>query len=838
MRGLSSLAWRSLAARRLRSLLTILGIALGVGVLLAALATDAGIDASIGRTVADLVGRADLRIEAFEERGLSPATVELVRETPGVKVVAPTLEQRTFLQVRGTDLGLPVTVEGIDPATERSLRDLALLAGVDLAPDTQASILVTETLAHERGLGLGSTVMLYGAAEPGPATVRVIGIVAGDGPVPGAFGRTAWITLDAAQRLFASEAVSRIDVGLSREASLQTVIGELERRLSLEPYVLREPKDIAASLQASTTDFRMTLALLAAVALFVGAFLIFNTLSMTVVERIGEVGLLRAAGATRRQVNGLFLVQGLILGIAGSLLGILAGYGLAALMAGWVRSIEAVPIDRLVLPVGGVALAAAVGIVVTLAAALEPAWRAGRIAPVEALRGRHDAGPLLRARLRWLAIVALAVAVPGILLWPGEGSGGTTLARPFLVYGLLLLAALATPFVLRPLGPVAGLLFAPFFRTEERLTRGSLLRDRSRTALTVGALTVGLAMIVAVGAVAQNARQSVSAWLVRVVPGDEVLTSIRPVGLDEGVGELIGGIDGVVRVTPVATFQVAVSGARLDAAAVVGADLLADGRLDVIEGDRASALHDLDAGGSVIVPRSEAERLGLQVGDALPFTTGAPATTLRVAAVVEHGFPGPNGETFLVGWPDATERFGVLGADFFAVRYAAGRATDAAATVDAAARGLALEPTTLAAIEGEVEAALGRLFGLFDALALVAILIAGLGIVNTLTMNVLERVRELGILRAVGMTQVQVWRMVVVEAGILGAVGALAGCTAGVVVGVVMMALTGGGVGVLSVPWATIALAAIFGIAVSMLAAAYPARVASRLTIVRALQAE
>jgi putative ABC transport system permease protein len=152
---------------------------------------------------------------------------------------------------------------------------------------------------------------------------------------------------------------------------------------------------------------------------------------------------------------------------------------------------------------------------------------------------------------------------------------------------------------------------------------------------------------------------------------------------------------------------------------------------------------------------------------------------------------------------------------------------------------LGLQPVALEEIESAVSDALDRVFGLFDVLALVAVVVAALGIVNTLTMDVVERIREIGILRAVGMTRRQVGRMVVVEAGILGLVGALLGIAAGLGVAVVMLVLAGGGIGPsFALPWSTLALALLLGVGLAMLAAWYPARLASRLTIVRAVEAE
>jgi putative ABC transport system permease protein len=848
MRALTSLAWRSLWARPARSVLTIGGIALGVGVLFASLATNDGIDRSIDRTVRHIVGRADLRVAALTERGLSAATLAAVSGAPGVEVAAPQIERRTFLGPSlqlGAAIPPPVTVLGIDPELDARLHDLP---GGDALRGDEPNALISERVSAVDGIRIGDTITIDAPAEPGTFEVVVAGVLAGDGPLLGTFGRTVVVSLDEARTIFGSgTGLSRIDVGLAPGATVDGVSAELESRLRTEPYVLSSPSDLAASLRASTADFQSTSSLLAALALFVGAFLIFNTLSMTVTERFREVGLLRAAGATRRQIAGLVLLQALCLGIAGSIVGLVVGLGLAAVMVGYVQRIAVVPFDGLSVPASGIALSVAFGIAVTLAAALEPADRAGRISPIEALRSRPDqaARAGTRARLGWLIIVFAVVAVAGIALWPG-GQGASAPLRALAVYAILLLTTVLSPFLLPTLARLAGIPFGLLVRAEERLARGAAIRDRGRAALTVGALMVGVAMIVSVGVVALNARKAASAWLVDVVPGDEVVTSIVPAPIDDsGPIPELSAVPGVARVSPIATFGVAYQGIRLDAAAVVGRDLLADGRIGFVSGDRTAGLNGLDRGGTVLLPRSVADRLGLRLGDTMRFALGGGTTAdLRVAGVVDRGLPGRSAETVFVGWSDANARFGVLGADSFAVRFVPGQAATARPALEQAARQLALEPASLDAIGGAISDALSQVFGLFDALAAVSVLVAGLGIVNTLTMSVLERVREIGVLRAAGMTRRQVWRMVVVEAGILGIVGALLGSLAGLAGGVVLVVLAGGAStgglasGTLVVPWTTIGLGVTFAIAIAMLAAYYPARVASGLSIVRAVQFE
>jgi putative ABC transport system permease protein len=192
----------------------------------------------------------------------------------------------------------------------------------------------------------------------------------------------------------------------------------------------------------------------------------------------------------------------------------------------------------------------------------------------------------------------------------------------------------------------------------------------------------------------------------------------------------------------------------------------------------------------------------------------------------------------LVGWPDATAVFGVEGADVLAVRFAPGQIGAARPELEAAAREAALEPNPLETVAGAVDTALGQVFGLFDALALVAVVVAALGIVNTLTVSVLERVRELGVLRAAGMTRGQVRRTVAVEAGILGIVGSVLGIVTGLIAGAILVLLAGGAPLILEVPWTSIGVAILLGIGISMAAAWYPARLASRLAIVAAVQHE
>lgn len=849
MRGLGPYAWRALAARPARSLLTVLGIAIGVGVLVAALGVNAGLDASIDRTVASMVGRADLRVSAFAETGLSAATLAQLDAVPGVALTAPTIERRTFL---GSEPGrptttAPVTVLGVDPGREPRVRDLALARGTALATVDEPSALVTERLAASDALDVGSTLTILGAGAP--LHVTVIGVLAGDGPEVGSAGRTVVMPIRTAQALSVADGetlpadlsgISRVDVVVAAGAGVDGVIASIGQALSVEPYVLAVPRDVAEQLRSSTADVRSTMGLLAAMALFAAAILILNTMAMTVVERVRELGLLRAAGAGRGQVVRVVVTQAFVLGVAGSAVGLVLGVALAYLATAWLRASGSFNLDGPAITPLVLGSGFAAGLLITLVAAVEPARRAAGVSPVAVLRVRADPAALVRAHTGWLVAVVAVVGSISILLLPGGAADIGVPIRAAAVYAILLMAVLLTPSLLGPLARVLGLPFAALLRLEERLARAAIRRDPGRTALTVGAMIVGLAMVVALGSIAGSARTAATSWLADVVPGDEVLTAIAPVPVgDGGVDQQVAAIDGVLRATPLASFDLAYDGTRLAAVAIRGADFLADGRLDFTAGAPAAAFAAIDAGGGVILPEARAARMGVGLGDQVAVATASGLVELRVAGIVRRSFPGGSGDAVLVGWGDATGRFGVAGADSIAVRYRPGREAATAPQVEQLAREMALTASPITAVAGAVGDALDRLFGLLDLLALAAVAIAALGIVNTLSMDTWERVRELGMLRAAGMSRNQVWRSVLVEAGILGAIGSLLGSVAGIAIGMLLAGAAGGVQGaVASIPWPTVGLAVILGVALAMLAAAQPARMAGRMSIVSAVRGE
>lgn len=837
MRNLSTLALRAIVARPVRSALTMLAIGLGVGVLFAVLVINVSIAAGSERAVDAMLGQASLRVSAFEERGLDRASVRAVAGAPSVALAAASIDQGTYLLPTAeggfAEPGDPVRVIGIDVATWPRIHSLALATGEPLGRGDREGALVSPAVAAQLGLEVGGRLTLLGAGEP--TTLEIRGILAAETTGSDAPPRTVIVTLATAQRMFATDGVDSIDVTLATGSDPDAAAAAIEQVLVTRPYTVATRDQLVESLRSSTAEFRTVAAMVAAVVLFVAAFLIFNTLSMTVAERGREVALLRAAGATAGQAYRLVLAGAGALGVAGSVLGVGLGLVLASLASWYVRSIEGLPVDAPVVPGGTIVVALAIGFTTTVVAGIEPALRAARIRPVAALRTGADPVVAERARLRWLLVVFALIAAVAVVLVPADAGPGAV-GRALAVYGLLLAAALAVPLLLGPLGRLVGLFLRPFARAEERLARGSIVRDRSRAALATGALGIGLAMVVALATVASGARATGTAWLGEVIPGDLVVTSIRPIGPDEDIEAELAAVDGVARVTPFADLDVAWRGTRLAAVATLGSYLAADGRLRFVAGDREAALTRLDEGGAVILPQSLATRLGLAVDDPMEVTTADGPLTLTVVGVVERSMPGSTGEAVIVGYGDAIARLGASGADLFAIRFDPGTGPTTGPALAEVAAAYALTPTPLDELAGAIGGALDRIIGLFDAVALLAVLVAGLGVATTFAMSVIERVPEIGVLRATGMTRRQVRRMVIVEAIMLGGVGVVVGSVAGLLAGALMLAL--GGARPPGVPLpdpGVLVLVVAVGLLVPVVAALSPARAAGRIPIVRAV---
>ena len=840
---LASLAWRGVAARPLRTALTVLGVAIGVAIVTATLIANQAATDAVRRASQELLGNASLRVRAFAPAGFTPRGVTTLRRIAGVTAIAPVGERHlTITTPPGPDEQVfNLLALAVDPAVEPAVRDPSLVGGTTLSDDDPTGVLLNARWAAQHGQGIGDELRIVGRLAEAPA-LKVIGLV--DDLGLGAIERGEVMIVSRAQ-LDASLAnptpVVSVDlvIGPGRGAEVQAALDAQLR----EAFVVETAADAQARLARAQTAFAPIAFLFGLLALVVGAFLVANTLAMTLSERMREIGLLRAAGTTGRQVLGLFVRQGLLFGVAGAALGMLGGIGLAALMIGFLRSTRAVLVDGLPVSAASLFLPAAMGIVVTVAAAAIPALAAARTGPLEGLRPSRRVGATLAAPLRWFVMLELGVVVVGIVAYPFE-RGSAPLAAIVLALGLLVGAALASAWLLLPLGRVLGRPFEWFFGAEGMLGRTNLGRDRVRTGLTVGALMIALAAVVALGSVADSARQTAARWVASVLPGGTAIRMALPEEI-ELFRPTFTQTPGVSQVSPIAEFPGVITTdgtAREVSLAGIDPTVFQDaGSFIFAAGNRAAAFNALRDGGAVLVPEPMALRDGIAVGDLLAIgEPGAAPSSFSVAGLIAYTLPArsPDG-ALIISLADAEASFGVLTAGLWAMVPEPGIAPAAfhGAVADTA-RSLAAQPIDATQLAGELARSLDRLIGLFDVLALVAVVVAAAGIVNALSMGVMERAREIAILRSHGMTAGQVQAMVVSEAAILGAVGGV--IAAGVGLAVAWAMVVAGSprdfAAGLSVPWALLVVVILLGTGVAALAGLYPARLAARQPIVASLK--
>jgi MacB-like protein len=329
--------------------LTIVGIALGVSLILASLAVGRGVERSIEKTVEVTLGRADFRISAPDGGSLSEEMLVMIRSVLGV-AVGPAVEQRTTLlpeDETAAPSGSPVTILGIDPIVDGDIHDLDLVAGTTLERPDEAAAVITEGLAAAEGYGLGSDVIV---ATPGePERFRVVGIAAGDGPLPESDGRTVILPIEAVSRMFGLDGVARVDLLVEEGVPVAGVRAELGEALGGERYVLTSPAELSESLRLPTTGFAITVGGLGAVGALVGTLLVFSTVRLTA----REAGAVRLRGRVREAV---------VHGAMGSGVGAVLAFVLAALS----RS----DVGPAALGLGGTAAAIVVAVLSAVAAAV------------------------------------------------------------------------------------------------------------------------------------------------------------------------------------------------------------------------------------------------------------------------------------------------------------------------------------------------------------------------------------------------------------------------------------------------------------------------------------
>lgn len=836
---------RPLRRDRARFALTVAGIAVGVATMAAILLANASVLSSFSATVDVVAGKAGLTILP-DGRGLPEETLDRLGwlRRHGVAIV-PAVTATVALDGGGGDV---VEILGIDPVTDPAVRDYRFVAEETTLESLfdvfrRDAVLVPAPLASRLGVSVGSEI---GVLAGGSARrLRVAGILRLEGAARTAAGSVLFADLATAQELLGDEGfLDRIDLVLP-EGLEPAARGALEEsvRDSLPPgATVGRPERRTETVDRMVRAFRVNLTALGLVALLVGTYFVYNTLSISVLARRTDIGTVRALGASARSVFLVFLTEGVALGALGGLVGLALG---AVLAKGALAAVGGTATDfylpqaapGLFLDPRALATAFLAGLAASVLSALAPALEAARVDPAATLRHgsveasrRRLVGPLALAGTLFLLLAALATR-PG----PVGGLPLFGFAAVFLVVaGVSLLAPLAVTVV----AGRADRLAVRLFGVEARVARANLTGSLSRTAVAVAALAMGISMMVAVAVMVGSFRATVVDWVSQTLKADlfvapESGRSQRGLGrLPEEAVSLLEAVPGVASVDPFLSFEATrdgvpytVGSGRFDLVAAHGDLPMADGS------DPREVLSRALARGEAVVSEPYAVKFGVGPGDVVTLPALDRPVTLRIAGVYRD-YSNDRG-TVTLDRALFRRLFRMDGAVSLALRLEPGVSPDEARRriLSATADRFALRIQTNASLRDAALQLFDRTFAVTWALEAVAIAVAVLGVFSTLLALVLERRREIGLLRVLGASASRVARAVRFEAAALSALGTLLGVLSGAAMGWILIHVVNrqsfGWTIRTEVPWLFLVSALALVFLATLAAAGRPARLAA-----------
>ena len=842
---------RNLLARKVRLVLSASAIVIGIAFVAGTLVfTD-----TMGKSFDDIVkgGTSDVTVRPvkagdwsdsssiIDNRTIPASTVQRLESTPGAARVDGTVESQSLFVV-GTDgklvggTGAPTLSFNYNDAPSVS-GDPAVTISKGHAPTASGEVALDAKTAQKAGYQVGDTVRMVTSGDKLTVTAKLVGVAEfGGGGLAGASlvlfdthtaqqlflqGKDAYTAVALTARPGVSEGQLATNAQKLLPADLEAVTGD---------KVAKETQDAVGQVLNFLNIF---LLVFAAIALVVGTFLIINTFSILVAQRSRELALLRALGASRRQVNRSVLLEASLVGLVGSTLGLLGGWGLAAglkaLFAQFGLDLSATP---LVFSARTVIVSYVVGIAVTLVAAYLPARRASRIPPVAAMR---DDIALPESSIHRRMLIGGGLGVIGVALMVGGlvGSGGTGATLVGLgVFGILIAVALMSPVIGRPVLYALGGVYRRMFGTVGTLATENSLRNPRRTAATASALMIGLALVSTMSVIGASVNKSIESGVDEQFTTDYLLINPVNTPFSTKIADQARHLDGVGQVVQTQWLPAQIAG---------GTDYV--------------TTTDVPAMVSMFQLKAENGTLDVGPGQIALSQEGSKQYAAKVGDTVTMSFPTGKQQARVVGIYANSDVVGQSLAPFSLVRSAHLPRFDSNVSVNAAdgasvaAVGKELRqlvkdvPTVNVQSKAEFSeaqrAGVNQLLYLIYGLLGLAIVIAVLGIVNTLALSVIERTREVGLLRAVGLSRRQLRRMVRLEAIAIAVLGAVLGVVMGIGFGVVLQqAIQDQGVTDLAVPVGRLVAFVVVAAVVGVLAAVFPARRAAKLNVLRAITTE
>jgi putative ABC transport system permease protein len=822
-----------------RTLLTLGGIVIGVATVVAIALTTQTTRHAYRDMFDALGGRASLEVVSETHGEFDPEVAERVRQAPGVREALPVVQIPAVLTTR--DGPQTVLVLGVDPARDGAARPYDVREGEGLGTGDGAILLVDFARRHRLKVGQGLTLLTL----LGPRVVRVAGLAEGKSMSAFNGGALVLLPLGQAQRLF----------GMSgRINSLQLVLRDgvdaraVQEALSLPAgMTVQAPGVRGAMAQDSLFSVEQGLSTISVVSLVAGAFVILNSFLMNLNERRRQLAILRSLGATRRQVTRLLLREAVVLGVIGAALGAVAGLGLSALLRLVMEQMVGLPLPALSLSWQPFFLGFLLGPGIAILATIFPAWRAARRPPLEELLPRRQPHfERLPGWTCWAGVILLALSLlyEFAVVWNWLPWG---VAQPFMPVGMaatLTGAVLALPLIFDPLLAIVKKLLLPLLGTEGQLALRHLERHRGRTSLTVAVLFIAVATTVGFGQALRNNIADAYGWYERTVLADFLVRGIMPdtsfllpAAIPEDLRARIAQLDGVVHVDMIHFVRTRAEGRPV----IVMARTFDDGhplRMDLAQGDEEAIRKGLVKGDVVLgLGLSQSVRRG--IGDTINVQTPHGSRALRIVGIVNEYTVG--GMALYMAWGPAKELLAFRGAHAFEVAARPGQAENLGESMRrfCTAEGLMLQ--TNRELRRIIDEAMHGVAGFLWVVIALILVVASLGVVNTLTMNVLEQTRDLGVLRAIGMKRGQVSRLVVSQALAVGLLSLFPGVALGILLTYLMNLASTALIGH-PVPFHLevifVAGCAAVALVAALLASCWPARRAARLQVIRALQYE
>jgi putative ABC transport system permease protein len=847
-------ALNGLLGRKLRALLTALAIVLGVAMISGAFVLTDTLGKSFDSTYADtyeatdvvVTPKAGLETEAGDPPAFSADVLGEIERLPGVRVAQGTIEDEARLVDRqGEAVGSAGTgaAIGIDASADQSLNPLRLVQGQ--WPRGDGEIAIDESTAEKQQLEVGQTV---GAFGDGPlSSYRISGIVRFG--TEGSLGGTTISVFDlaTAERLFDKRGkldLIRVgaEAGVSEAELIRRIRPLLPETTQVRTGTAQAAVDSAES-QEGLNVIKYFLLGFGGIALFVGSFVIANTLAITVAQRMREFATLRTLGASRRQVLASVVLESVVVGIVGSIVGLFLGLGIAV---GLTAVLEATGID---LPSNGLVFSSrtilvslGVGTLISLLASLRPAIRATRVEPIAAVREGAVMPASRFARYATGTAALVGTAAIGLFSYGVFADGvEITLRIGSLVAGVLFMfvaVAMVASRIVRPLAYVLGAPGARFGGTAGSLARQNAVRNPARTASTAAAVMIGLALITFVAVIGQGFKTSFTGAVNELFVGDySVSAGNNGELLTNRAAEAVAQAPGIEAVSELRSGE-AETGGKTVLVTGVDANLTKVIAIEWSSGS-SSVPAQLGSDGAFLLKRY-AEDHSLSLGSPLTLETpNGTSLRLRVEGIIDPPKGGSPFGDVSVSTAVFDASFANHDNDLTLLNVRGGPSEENTALLE---QSLAAFPAAVvetrdefkSARTGEVTESLQILYALLG----LSVIVSLFGVINTLVLSVFERTRELGMLRAIGMTRRQVRRMIRHESVVTALIGAALGIAVGLFLAVLTTtALSQYGV-VFAAPYGTLAVFVGVAILAGMLAAILPAKRASKLNVLEALQYE